>query len=98
MRIDDNYLPPQGRITTGELSGTSATGRSEASSVRANGSTSNDSVMLSGLTALLAKVSELGSNTRAELVQRVSAEYRSGTYTVDNLALADGLIDRAFEG
>ena len=59
---------------------------------------SGDSVSLSRMTDLVALASRVGESARAEHVNRIAAQYRSGSYVVNNEALAQALIDRAFEG
>jgi anti-sigma28 factor (negative regulator of flagellin synthesis) len=95
MRIEENYLGPQGRVKTGEAS---PVARSESGSVRGGGKTGDDSVSLSDLTTLLAHISGKADDSRTEQIARIASEYRAGRYVVDAGTLADGLIDRAFEG
>jgi hypothetical protein len=54
--------------------------------------------VLSDLAALVARLASTVDTARADHVGRIASSYRAGTYGVDNLALADALIERAFEG
>jgi anti-sigma28 factor (negative regulator of flagellin synthesis) len=46
---------------------------------------------------LIALASSSSESSRSEHVAAIAARYRSGSYVVDNQALGEALINRAFE-
>ena len=60
-------------------------------------SAAQDSVSLSGMADLIALASSSSESSRSEHVAAIAARYRNGSYVVDNQALGEALIDRAFE-
>jgi hypothetical protein len=97
MQIYDNNL--QRKFGLGASQGAFLDKAGEGSQGKPqNAAGSPDSVMLSDLTTLLAGAAGQYEASRSELVGRVAAEYRSGSYAVSNSALADTLIERAFDG
>jgi anti-sigma28 factor (negative regulator of flagellin synthesis) len=97
MQIYDNNL--HRKFGLGASQGASLDKTGEGSQGKSqNVAASPDSVMLSDLTTLLAGAAGQYEASRGELVGRVAAEYRSGNYLVSNSALADTLLERAFDG
>jgi hypothetical protein len=96
MRVNDRQLDRNTGLGATEAAAFEKNeGTSEASR---HASDNRDSVTLSDLTALLARVSGEPTTGRTEHVSRIAGDYRAGLYVVNDLALAGALIDRGFEG
>lgn len=58
---------------------------------------SGDSIALSGLANLVARVLEAEPSAQTAKLGRISAAYRDGTYRVDVMQLSEALISGAFD-
>ena len=95
MRIDNKQFDRNAGLAGAEA----ASGRTtDSANKNRNGrvSSGKDSVSLSAMADLIALASQVGESARGAHVSRIAAQYRSGTYVVNNEALADALMDRAF--
>jgi anti-sigma28 factor (negative regulator of flagellin synthesis) len=95
MRIENKPFDRNAGLSGAEASASQPSGGDNGRSWHV--SAGKDSVSLSAMTDLIALASRVGDAGRSEHVARIAAQYRSGSYAINNEALGQALIDRAFE-
>jgi anti-sigma28 factor (negative regulator of flagellin synthesis) len=96
MKIHNKPLDNNTGVSGAEAASTETAGL--GSKTRAGQkSAGQDSVSLSRMADLIALASNSSESSRSEHVAAIAARYRSGSYVVDNQALGEALINRAFE-
>ena len=98
MRIDDNRFNKNAPLAAGSTVQAVDNAAGQTKAQRSGGGTSGDSVAVSDLGNLVTQLASMAKSDRAEVVNRVATQYRSGAYVVDNGALSKSLITGAFEG
>jgi anti-sigma28 factor (negative regulator of flagellin synthesis) len=94
MRIDNKPFDRNAGLSAAEAAS------SQSQSTAGSGRTGRhfageDSVSLSGMADLIALASRVSDTARNEHVSRIAAQYRDGSYVINNEALADALLSRA---
>ncbi|MBZ5596263.1 MAG: flagellar biosynthesis anti-sigma factor FlgM [Acidobacteriia bacterium] len=98
MRVDDRNLNGAAGVQTGrtpESQGADRTG--PASGAQISESQGGDRVEISGTAGNVAQALGAGSAQRAQHVQKLAADYRSGNYTVNSLATSRAIVQDALE-
>src|SRR5215203_4981363 len=97
MRIDDNKFNQTAQLAAGSTAQGADTAAVQTKTQRTGGGGPRDFVAVSDLSNVLTQLASLADADRAEVVNRVATQYRSGAYVVDNAALGASLITGAFE-
>ena len=96
MRIEDSRFD-KGAPLTAATASQSADSTAQSKSIgRETESAGRDSVVVSDLTNLLSRVGARADAERAATVSRLTEQYRAGKYVIDNIAVGEALIARAF--
>lgn len=98
MRVDDRNLNSTAGLQTGRTSGAHSAERpgSNAGSLVSE-SHSGDRVEISGAANLVAQALNTSSAQRAQRIQQLAADYRSGNYQPNSLAAGRAIIQDALE-
>ncbi len=78
--------------------GSTSTGSGAASGSGNAGATSADGIDLANQSGLVSQAQTAGSDSRAAYIEQLRAQYQSGQYQVDPVALSKSLIQAAFAG
>lgn len=98
MRIDDRNLNGAAELQTGRTPDTHAAERPGATSGSLVSETrSGDRVEISGTAGLVSQALVAGSVERAQRIQQLATEYRSGNYQPNSLATSKAIIQDALE-
>jgi len=98
MRVDDRNLNGVSGLQTGRTPDTNAPERAGSTSgSQVAESHSGDRVEISGTAGLVAQALGANSAARAQRIQQLSANYRSGNYQPNSLSTSRGIIQDALE-
>jgi hypothetical protein len=98
MRVDDRNLNGVAGLQTGRTPDTHGAERAGSTSgSQISESQGGDRVEISGTAGLVAQALGTGSADRAQRIQQLSADYRSGNYQPNSLATSRAIIQDALE-
>ena len=98
MRIDDRNLNGVAGLQTGRTPDTHGADRAGSTlGSQISESQGGDRVEISGTAGLVAQALGTGSADRAQRIQQLSADYRSGNYQPNSLATSRAIIQDALE-
>src|SRR5579864_8855430 len=98
MRIDDRNLNGAAELQTGRTPDTHAAERAGSTSgSQVSESRSGDRVEISGTAGLVSEALATGSAERAQRIQQLATDYRSGNYQPNSLATSQAIIQDALE-
>jgi hypothetical protein len=98
MRIDDRNLNGAAGLQTGRTPDTHAAERAGSTSgSQVSESQSGDRVEISGTAGLISQALGTGSVERAQRIQQLATDYRSGNYQPNSLATSKAIVQDALE-
>jgi flagellar biosynthesis anti-sigma factor FlgM len=99
MRIYDRDLTGTASAESGRSQETQKTDRDATTSTSSqSGSSSGDRVELSSGLASVSRALAADGSSRASKVQQLTAQFQSGTYNPDSLAISQGMVAQALGG
>jgi Anti-sigma-28 factor, FlgM len=98
MRVDDRSLNGAGGLQTTPTPGSQRTdGGGSTLGAQISESQSGDRVEISGTAGSVSQALGTGSAQRAQYIQKLTADYQSGNYTVNSLATSRAMIQDALD-
>jgi hypothetical protein len=96
VRIEDGRFGKGAAMTHATASQSAAFAGQLKSSAPGNRGSGGDSVRVSDLSNLLSRVGARADADRAATLSRLAEQYRAGKYVVDNTAIGEALVAKAF--
>ena len=98
MRVDDRNLNGAAGLQPGRTSGANGAERTGSNSgSQVSESQSGDRIEISGAAGLVSQALHITSSERAQRIQQLTADYRSGNYQPNSLATSRAIIQDALE-
>lgn len=98
MKVYDQNSTPTTALESSRAQATLRSGRQEGDSRTAGSGGSGDRVELSGTINSLGRALSSYAADRAARVQSLAAQYQSGAYQPDSLAISRGMVSEALAG